>query len=175
MHQGHMKLSGCKLGLVMSTILFGCSNKGTDLGAPAKAAAQQIVYMEQVKPSLGAQGFELVAINLDGSDRHQLTDNEEQEYLPHFSPDGTRLVFAEFTTGGYGVPTSQSDVAVYDFGSGTRTRLTHTGIDIQPVWSPDGTRIAFMRQTSSGSAHLWVMSADGSDPHEIVAPAGPPS
>ena len=164
----------------MSTILFGCCNKGTDLGtpAPAKAATQQIVFMEQVKPSLGPRGFELVTMNLDGSDRRQLTDNEEQEFLPHFSPDGTRLVFTEFTTGGYGFVNSRSDVAVYAFGSGTQTRLTHTDVDGQPVWSPDGARIAFVRQAPAGAVRvggLWVMNADGSDPHEIVAPAGPPS
>src|SRR5712691_4176997 len=152
-------------------VVGGCS----DPGAPAEAATQQIVFMEQVKPSLGAQGFELVAMNLDGSDRRQLTDNGEQEFLPHFSPDATRLVFTEFSTGGYGFVNSQSDVAVYAFGSETQTRLTHTGVDGQPVWSPDGARIAFIRQTSLGSGHVWVMNADGSGPHEIVAPAGPPS
>ncbi len=159
----------------MSTIVLGYCDKGIDLETPVKAATQQIVYMEQVKPSLGAQGFELVVMNLDGSDRRKLTDNEEQEFLPHFSPDGTRLVLTEFTTGAYGVANSRSDVAVYDFGSGTQTWLTHAGMDGQPVWSPDGARIAFMRQTSIGSGHLWVMNADGSDAHEILAPAGPPS
>ena len=42
--------------------------------------------------SLGKRGYELVTMNLDGSNRGQITDNDQQEFLPHFSPDGPRLL-----------------------------------------------------------------------------------
>src|SRR5215470_11632830 len=63
----------------------------------------QIVFMAPVKVGLlGSRGYELVTMNLDGSDRRQITDNDQQEFLPHFSPDGTRLVYTKFLIGGFG-------------------------------------------------------------------------
>ena len=76
-------------------------------------------------PGAGDPGaWELVVMNLDGSGRTQITHNREQEFLPHFSPDGTRLLYTRFTSGGYGIPGSQSRVTVYDFATGsTRDRV----------------------------------------------------
>src|SRR5712692_5952986 len=86
----------------------------------ARSSHAQVVFMAPVKASiLGSRGYELVTMNLDGSNRRQLTDNDRQEFLPHFSPDGTRLLYTTFTSGSYGQPGSQTDVAVYDLASGT--------------------------------------------------------
>jgi len=143
----------------------------------AVAATQQIVYMASVKvATLGAQGSEVVIMDLDGSSRIQLTDNDVQEFLPHFSPDATKVVYTKYTTGGYGTPDSKSVVAVTDIATLTETELTATGLDAYPVWSPDGTRIAFLttrdKQVGQGGPELWVMNADGSEAHRIGGPAG---
>lgn len=156
----------------IGTVLFACGGAGSGPSASAIAATQQIVFMEQVKPNFGAQGFELVVMDLDGSNRRQLTDNAEQEFLPHFSPNGTRLLYTRFTKGGYGVEASLSRVTVYDFATGTTRDLSDTGKDSYPAWSPDGTRIAFL-STRDGYQALWVMNADGSGAREIGHPSGP--
>src|SRR5213593_1812846 len=135
----------------------------------------QIVFMAPVKVStMGARGFELVTMNLDGSNRKQLTDNERQEFLPHFSPDGRLLVYTMFTTGGYGLPESQSDVGIYDFARKAETNVTQTGKDSYPVWSPEGSSIAFLSIRAPGlpGPRLWIMNADGSQAHEIAGPSG---
>src|SRR5207245_3072697 len=105
--------------------------------------------------------------------------NQEQEFLPHFSPDGTRLVYTRFTTGGYGVAGAQHRVTAYDFATGTARDLTDTNTDSYPVWSPDGSRIAFLSTRDTGEPGpfnpgpaLWVMNADRSGAHEIARPAG---
>lgn len=110
-------------------------------------------------------------MNLDGSGRKQITQNQEQEFLPHFSPDGTRLLYTRFVSGGYGVEGSLSRVTIYDFATESTRDLTDTGKDSYPVWSPNGSQIAFL-STRGGSQALWVMNADGSDAHEIGHPSG---
>lgn len=147
------------------------------------ASEAQIVVMaptgSQIVPDTGADAgaWELVVMNLDGSGRRRITDNDEQEFLPHFSPDGTRLLYTRFLSGGYGIPGAESRVTVYDFATGTTRDLTETGRDSYPVWSPDGSRIAFLsaRDFPDGRHALWVMNADGSDAHEIGRPSGEPS
>lgn len=161
-------------------LLQGCDQANTD---PREArwgsvvSTAQIVFMAptgaQSAPGSGTTpgAWELVVMNLDGSGRKQVTHNQEQEFLPHFSPDGTRLLYTRFTTGGYDVQSSLSRVTLYDFATESTRDLTDTGKDSYPVWSPDGSRIAFL-STRDGYQALWVMNADGSDAHEIGHPSG---
>ncbi|HLQ21831.1 MAG TPA: hypothetical protein VK132_01425, partial [Gemmatimonadales bacterium] len=145
------------------------------LGGCRNGAAQpQIVFMSPVKPGLGAVGYEIVTMNLDGSNRRQVTDNARQEFLPHFSPDGTRLVYTMFTSGSYGQPGSTTDVGLYDLARDVEVNLTNTGEDSYPVWSPDGRRIAFLSRASQGLG-LWTMSADGAGRRTILEPKGAPA
>ena len=46
------------------------------------------------------------------------------------------------------------------------TKLTGSSSD--PVWSPDGGHVAFASQ-ESGSEDVWVISADGSNPHNLTS------
>lgn len=113
---------------------------------------------------------EVFTMNLDGSNRTQITHDGLSKFLPHFSPDGTRLIYTKFLVGDYGHPqTAQTDVVVYDFASGKETRLTHTGSSIGAVWSPDGHRIAF---SSLMGNSLSIMNADGSHSQWITGASG---
>jgi TolB protein len=49
----------------------------------------------------------------------------------------------------------------------TARRLTEGILATQPAWSPDGTYIAFVVE-GEGYSDLWVMAADGSNPHPIT-------
>lgn len=166
-------------------LLQGCGQSSAgpeDARWGSVVSTAQIVFMAptgtQPVPgsAIGPGEWEIVVMNLDGTGRKQVTRNEEQEFLPHFSPDGTRLLYTRFTSGGYGVEGSQSRVSVYDFATESTRDLTNTGKDSYPVWSPDGTKIAFLSTRDypprQGSPALWVMSADGSDAHEIGRPSG---
>jgi TolB protein len=95
-------------------------------------------------------------IGMDGSGLRRLTEGRETEIEPAWSPDGTKIAFAREVDGAF-------DLFVWS-ASGL-TRLTDTAADeLGPAWSPDGTRIAFARYdqgVDTGSADLWIASADG--------------
>jgi Tol biopolymer transport system component len=113
--------------------------------------------------------WEIVVMNLDGTNRRQLTNDGKFKFLPHFSPDGSKVMYTKFAVGGYGDPSAQMDVFVYNLASGQETQLTHTGMGIQGVWSPDGSQIAFGSYQNNA---IWMMNADGSNPQLIAQPTG---
>ena len=73
------------------------------------------------------------------------------------SPDGKTLVFDML-----------GDIYSIAISGGEATALTH-GIEwnIQPRFSPNGKKIAFVSDRAGGD-NLWVMNADGSDPHAVT-------
>jgi len=83
------------------------------------------------------------------------------------SPDGTRSV----TCGFEGRPTA--DLFVYDFRTGTRTRLTFGENTWFVAWSPDGRRVVYSAEDSGkGSTELYLKRADGSENRELLLSSG---
>ena len=74
------------------------------------------------------------------------------------SPDGAWIVF-DLLGHVYRMPAA----------GGEATSLTQTSglaLNIHPVFSPDGSEIAFISDRD-GQNNLWIMGADGSDPHAV--------
>jgi len=65
------------------------------------------------------------------------------------SPDGTRLAYVS-TQG------SNSDLFIYDWQRGIKTRLTNGLVTRSPVWSPDGRFVVF-----AGAGGIFAAPADG--------------
>lgn len=88
--------------------------------------------------------------------------------IPRLSPDGKRLALivsdvTNFTSNGRG------DVWIYDFGSGSMSRLTFDGTDDYDAWSQDGSRILFDSSRGSGGG-LYAKRADGAGGEQAVLP-----
>ena len=75
-------------------------------------------------------------------------------FLPVFSPDGTRIAFSSNRDGNVEVYVMNAD------GSNVRRVTNHRGIDTSPTWSPSGTHIAFVSERS-GSPNVWRVDALG--------------
>ena len=100
-------------------------------------------------------------MDADGSNVLRLTDDPAGEFMPTWSPDGSRIAFAR--EGDWAAGTFE---AIYTMGSdGTDVRQVSSasgGSDFWPSWSPDGTRIVFaaIRREDWG---IWAVDANGSN------------
>lgn len=174
-----------RVGLWLAVAGCGASSSplgtGADAGAPRLDASaqdagvhddaasgtvpQQIVFMTAYDSSQGNNATaEIALMNLDGSGFRQLTNDGKFKFLPHFSPDGRKLVYTKYAAGNYGSANSQSDIALYDLATDAETLLTTTGGASQGTFSPDGKRVAYGSGTlTQGNAApgLYVVNVDG--------------
>lgn len=111
----------------------------------------RIVY---VSAEDGDEELWLVDVELKRSSR--LTSNNSIDRDPHWSPDGSQIVFAsERNTPG------STEIYTLLLDGGITTQLTDSpGSSFAPRWSPDGTRITYVNDRS-GDSDIFVMDADG--------------
>ncbi len=102
----------------------------------------------------------------------QLTNNEADDSVPDWSPDGSRITFASTRDGNWEIYVMDVDEAMRDPSGVGGLRLTdQEGDDLSPVWSPDGTLIAFSSDRG-GDSDIYVMRADGTGLRQLTDNAG---
>jgi Tol biopolymer transport system component len=122
---------------------------------------------------------ELYVIDAAGGNLERLTTNDRHDSLSAaaWSPDGSHLVFQSNIDGSI-------EVCVLDFAThGIRQLTTHNApawnqpldpmgqhlVNVTAVWSPDGGQLLFV-SNRDGASDLFIMSADGQNPHNLTAP-----
>ena len=113
--------------------------------------------------SLGKK-MNLFVAGIDGAGERQLTDEDYQDRIPRWSPDGKQIAFYSNRTGRFGIWSINADGSglspVYDTGPG--------GI-VRAVWSTDGTHLAARRDDGS----TFIVSLKGEPIQPIAAPPDP--
>lgn len=135
-----------------------------DRGTSWSPDGSQIVYHSArfpAAPGPGHSSLEIIKMNADGSDQTRLTDNDFQDSLASWSPDGSKIAFNTNRDGDF-------EIYVMDADGSNQTRLTDSpGEDAHPMWSPDGSRITF-HSRRTGNLDIFVMNADGSGVTQVT-------
>jgi Tol biopolymer transport system component len=120
--------------------------------------------------------FEIYAMNPDGGDVRQLTENrgggtrDADDQGPVWSPDGSRIVFAS-ARDHTGDGSDNFEVYVMEADGSAQTRLTENEeLEGNPAWSPDGESILFVRRIVPGGEgfELALMSDDGTGAETVL-------
>jgi dipeptidyl aminopeptidase/acylaminoacyl peptidase len=124
---------------------------------------QQIVF--EAEPNQG--GRRIYVIDVDGSNLRWLTEGEDYDSGPAWSPDGQWIAFVRWT-----------DLWLVRPDGTDAHELLATGKlpSREVVWSPDSQRIVFLRAASEAGFsrdEVWVVNRDGSDSRLLYSPERP--
>jgi TolB protein len=103
----------------------------------------------------------LYVMNADGRNRRLLIKTPDWDDGA-WSPDGRKIALVSDAT-------SQDRLYVMDKDAKHLRALTPASTDdFAPTWSPDSERIAFEQVDSAEAGHIYVVSADGSNLHQLT-------
>ncbi len=102
--------------------------------------------------------YQIFSVSPDGSRRKQLTNDDGQNWMPAWSPDGRTIAYvSRFGSG--------MQIRAMDAGGANARTLAMEGLNFVPSWSPDGERIAYAHMDfpppQPPRFNIWVMNADG--------------
>lgn len=129
------------------------------VGARWSPDGQWIVFYSNM-PTDGMPWLQIYKVRSDGSELVKLSDTPSNDFMPDWSPDGSRLVFVSERDG-------NRELYVMDADGSNQIRLTNNiADDMRPRWSPDGKTILF-ESNRDGLVNLYVMDAP---PPEVSGP-----
>ena len=141
-------------------------------------------FTDQYGTTIYSEGYEIAAVNIDGSGRKRLTKNHRFDHYPVWSPDGTHIAFianlgvqravdANYYEDQYqrnGV--NKLAIMYSDAEDGVIRELwdTRKVALYPPVWSPDGQSLAFIENEGKHEPYkhiLHTIRSNGSERNRI--------
>jgi Tol biopolymer transport system component len=127
--------------------------RGFDISPDGRRVAYQEAYPQE----------DIVVMDVDGTNRVQVTDDAARDRRPRWSPDGGRIAVYSDAAGYYHVWTFNPD-------GGSRMRHT-TGMSVWwPSWSPDGQQLVYYVPPSSGHPEPGAYVVDADTPFDEQTP-----
>lgn len=119
----------------------------------ASSIATRIVYYHH-----DGNDYEIYAINSDGSNPVQLTNNDFYDGLPSWFIDKSKIMFSSDRYGG------SEEICTMNPDGSNVTRITTDGNEYHyPSLSPDGSKIVFCSSRRAGNYDIFIMNVDGSN------------
>lgn len=147
---------------------------GTFNAGPAFSGASptgRVAYMRLTKPLTERDSSDLFVVDAASGRVAPVHEGTGFSVWPQWSPDGSLIAYAsnETAEGGIGIFVADAGgrdpVNILD-----REGILEDGGPISVSWSPKGSRIAYVgRHLRSGRSGVWVVNADGTGNHEVLA------
>lgn len=101
--------------------------------------------------------FEIWTMNIDGSNKKQITKQGAASFAPFFTPDGKRIIFSSNLENPRG---RNFDLYLVNLDGSNLERVTYTEVfDGFPMFSPDGKKIAFASNRNAkqrGDTNIFI-------------------
>lgn len=141
--------------LALGTLLAGLSGKLEQWGLPWFTGSKVFDKIFFVSDASGTK--EIYSMNIDGSDRKQITHGARVLSVPAIIPTANRITFV-------GMCGSVSQVMAIGVDGGTPRALTSsTGSKRQPQYSPDGKKLSYIE-----TGRVYVAEINGSNPNPVM-------
>ena len=139
------------LGLLVTLFVTPTVLAGNDHGAHWSHDGEKLVYY-----SYRDGNPQLWTMSPEGKEHQQITDNDNWNIEPRWSPDNSKIAFST------GAGMRSMNIAVMDFKTRQVTYLTQNEafMDYAPKWSPNGSRIIFA-SNRDGDNEIYSINSDG--------------
>ena len=131
---------------------------------PTWSPDSRAIAYTSYRPSGGMGTFQDIVLSYIATGERRTPANgdpSKQNYLPIWSPDGSRIAFTTNRDGNPEIYVMNAD------GSGVRRLTNSPAIDVSPTWSPSGNQIAWVSDRT-GTPRIYLMNIDGTGQRVLV-------